>query len=64
MKVGQIFTLPENILYPPGHIGNIKSKDETELLAKYEVVEIDGELKGKVIVTYGNKRRKNEVQKA
>ncbi len=58
MRVGQIFPLPENILYPLGHIGNIKSKDETKLLARYEVVEIEGELKGKVIVTYGNKRRK------
>ena len=81
MKVGQIFTLPENILYPLGHIGKIKSKDETELLAKYEVGAIcscgvllpnqedidkhielghlvDGELKGRVIVTYGNRRRK------
>ena len=57
MKVGQIFTLPENILYPLGHIGKIKSKDETRLLARYEVVEIEGELKGKVIVTYGNRRR-------
>ncbi len=58
MKVGQIFTLPENILYPLGHIGKLRNEDETKLIAKYEVVEIEGELKGKVIVTYGNKRRK------
>ncbi len=58
MKVGQVFALPENILYPLGHIGRLKDSTETKLLAKYEVVEIDGELKGRVIVTYGNKRRK------
>ncbi len=58
MKVGQIFDLPKNILYPLGHIGKIKSKDETKLLAKYEVIEVDGELKGRVIVIYGNRRRK------
>lgn len=54
MKVGQIFTLPPDILYPLGHIGKLKNDDETEIIAKYEVVEIEGELKGKVIVTYGH----------
>ncbi len=58
MKVGQIFTLPENILYPLGHIGKLRDEGETKLIAKYEVVEIEGELKGRVIVTYGHKRRK------
>ncbi len=58
MKVGQIFTLPENILYSLGHIGKLRDEGETKLIAKYEVVEIEGELKGRVIVTYGHKRRK------
>ena len=79
MKVGQIFPLPENILYPLGRISTINNENETKALAKYQVIslcscgkplssqtEIDshvikghkaGELKGKVIVTYGNKRR-------
>lgn len=56
MKVGQIFSLPADILYKPGHIGKLKNETETKLLAKYEVVEIKGELKGRVIVTYGHKR--------
>lgn len=58
MKVGQIFTLPADILYQLGHVGKLKNETETKTLAKYEVVEVKGELKGKVIVTYGNKRRK------
>lgn len=58
MKVGQIFDLPPDILYPLGHIGKIKDKGETTLLARYEVVEIESELKGRVITTYGHKRRK------
>lgn len=83
MKVGQIFTLPPDILYPLGHIGKLKDPTETKVIAKYMVVapcscgvsllnqqDIDshlivghtnGELKGKVIVTYNdkwNKRRK------
>jgi len=57
MKVGQIFDLPPDILYPLGHIGKLKNADETKLMGKYEVVEVDGELKGKVIVTYGHKRQ-------
>jgi len=57
MKVGQIFDLPSDILYSLGHIGKLKNADETKLMGKYEVVEVDGELKGRVIVTYGNKRR-------
>lgn len=58
MKVGQVFDLPPEHSLPPGHIGKLENKDRTKLLAKYEVVEIEGELKGRVIVTYGNKRRK------
>ena len=58
MKVGQIFSLPEGILYPLGHIGKLKNDDETKLIGKYEVIEVEGELKGRVIVTYGNKQRK------
>lgn len=58
MKVGQIFTLPTDILYPLGHIGKIKNTDETKVIARYEVVEVQGELKGRVITTYGHKRKK------
>lgn len=58
MKVGQIFTLPLDVTYYLGRIGKLRNEDQTKVLAKYEVVEIEGELKGKVIVTYNNKRRK------
>lgn len=58
MKVGQIFTLPPDVTYYLGRIGKLRNEDQTKVLAKYQVVEIEGELKGKVIVTYGNKRRK------
>ena len=58
MKVGQIFELPTEYLYPLGHIGKIRDKETNKkLVAKYEVVEVEGQLKGRVIVTYGNKRR-------
>ena len=81
MKIGQIFDLPEGILYPLGHVGKLKNDDETKLIGKYVVGAIcscgellssrgdidkhlelghlvfDGELKGRVIVTYGNKRK-------
>lgn len=57
MKVGQLFNLPENIRYQVGVIGQAKDKDG-KLIAKYEVVEVKGILKGRVLVTYQNKRRK------
>ena len=58
MKVNHIFDLPLEYDLPLGHIGRIRDKEtETRMIAKYEVVEIEGEKKGKVIVTYGNKRR-------
>jgi len=63
MKVGQVFDLPPDILYPLGHIGKLKNADETKLVGKYEVVEVEGELKGRVIVTYGNKRKRYESEK-
>lgn len=56
MKVGQIFDLPENILYELGHIGVLKDKDGNKL-GKYEVVKVGDELKGKVITTYDHKRK-------
>lgn len=56
MKVGQIFALPPDVTYYLGHIGKLKDASQTKVLAKYEVVEVEGELKGRVIVTYGNKR--------
>jgi len=58
MKVGQIFDLPPDVTYYLGRIGKLWNEDKTKMLARYEVVEVEGELKGKVIVTYGNKRRK------
>jgi len=58
MKVGQIFDLPPDILYPLGHIGKLKDATETKLMGKYEVIEVEGKLKGRVIVTYGNKRHR------
>lgn len=59
MKVGQIFNLPDNIRFRPGHIGNVRDREtEKRIIAKYEVIEVDGTLKGRVIVTYGNKRAK------
>ena len=57
MKPGQIFNLPENVTYRLGHIGRIRDKEtEKRIIAKYEVVEVEGKLMGKVLVTYGNKR--------
>lgn len=60
MKVGDLFDLPENVTKKVGTKGRIKNQDETKVLGKYEVVEIeyDGEkvFKGKIIVTYGHKR--------
>ena len=58
MKVGQIFDLPPDVTYYLGRIGKMKNDDQTKVIGKYEVVEIKGELKGRVIVTYGNRRRK------
>lgn len=58
MKVGQIFDLPPDVTYYLGRIGKLKNDDQTKVIGKYEVVEVQGELKGKVIVTYNNKRRK------
>lgn len=58
MRIGQIFNLPENVTYRLGYIGRIRDKEtEKRIIAKYEVVEVEGKLMGKVLVTYGNKRR-------
>lgn len=58
MKVGYIFKLPPEYDYPLGHIGRINDKEDAKrMIAKYQVIEVEGEKKGKVIVTYGNKRR-------
>ena len=59
MKPGQLFDLPASIYLPPGHIGVVKDNNGKPA-AKYEVVLIDKELKAKILVTYGNKRRKHE----
>jgi len=58
MRVGQIFDLPPDVTYYLGRIGKLKNDDQTKVIGKYEVVEVQGELKGKVIVSYGHKRRK------
>ena len=58
MKVGQIFELPNDYMYPIGHIGRILDRETNKkVIAKYEVIKVEGELKGRVLVTYGNKRR-------
>lgn len=59
MKVGDLFELPENVLRIVGRRGKIKNEDKTKIIAKYEVVKIKEEFKGKVIVVYGYKRRSN-----
>lgn len=59
MKVGQIFLLPPDVLYKVGDRGNVKDRETaTKIIAKYEVVEIEGELRGRVTNTYGHKRVK------
>lgn len=58
MKVGDLFDLPENVIRIPGRRGKIRNEDETKIVGKYEVVKVGDELKGKIIVTYGNKKRK------
>lgn len=61
MKIGQIFQLPDSVLYKLGDTGSIKDRETAKvIIAKYEVVEIDGELKGRVTNTYGHKRRNFE----
>lgn len=58
MKIGYIFKLPPEYDYPLNHIGIIRDEEtQKKLIAKYQVIEVEGEKKGKVIVTYGNKRR-------
>lgn len=59
MKVGQLFDLPENVPLVAGHVGNVRDNDEKYIIAKYEVIEVEGELKGRVMVTYRNRRCKN-----
>jgi len=43
MKVGQLFTLPSP--RPIGYIGKLFNADQTKLIAKYEVVEVEKEVK-------------------
>lgn len=62
MKPGQIFELPNDYMYPPGHIGRILDRETNKtVIAKYEVVEVEGALKGRVLVTYGNKRIRKAI---
>lgn len=54
MKVGQIFDLPDTAPHDIGHRGDIKDPEtQTRILARYEVIKVGEEIKGKVIVTYG-----------
>jgi hypothetical protein len=55
MKVGQLFDLPSH--RPVGYIGNLFNSDKSRLIAKYEVVKVDGALKGRLIVVYKDKGR-------
>jgi hypothetical protein len=56
MKVGDLFELPENVLRIEGRRGKIRSEDETRIIAKYEVVKIKEKFKGRILVTYGNRK--------
>lgn len=56
IKVGDLFELPENVILIPGRRGKIKNTEETKIIGMYEVVLIENEFKGKIIVTYGHKR--------
>lgn len=66
MRVGYIFTLPTEYDLPLGHIGRIRDKEtEARLIARYEVIEIEGEKKGRVITTYSYKWfKKNKDKKS
>ncbi len=59
MKVDDLFELPENVVRIEGRRGKIRSEDETRIIAKYEVIKIKGEFKGRILMTYGNKRESN-----
>ena len=52
MKVGQIFDLPTSITYKLGYTGKLTDTSKTVLLGRYEVIEVDEILKGKVITVY------------
>lgn len=54
IKIGELFDLPEKL--PEGHIGIVTK--ESRVIAKYEVVKVGDDLKGRIIVTYNHKRRK------
>lgn len=65
IKIGDIFELPDNVVRIVGRRGRMKNSDETKVVGMYEVIEVEKEdktkeLKGKVIVTYGNKRGKKK----
>lgn len=63
MNVGDIFDLPENVIPQPGRRGKIRGEDGKSLVGRYEVVRLEsGEIKGRVIVTYGNKRKKAPIR--
>lgn len=61
MKIGELFDLPENVIRIIGRRGKIKNPEETKIIGMYEVVKVGDEFKGKLIVTYGNKRRRKNV---
>lgn len=62
MKVGQLFDLPTDILYSEGVKGVIRDRETNAvILARYEVVKVEGELKGRVYATYGHTRRNGKA---
>lgn len=58
IKVGDLFELPKNVIRQLGRRGKIKNTEETKIVGMYEVVKVGDDFKGKIIVTYGNKRTK------
>lgn len=55
MKVGQLFELPSH--RPVGYIGNLFNADQTKVIAKYEVIEVEKVIKGRLIVVYKSEGR-------
>lgn len=43
MKVGQLFALPSH--RPVGYVGKLFNSDQTKVIAKYEVIEIEKEVR-------------------
>jgi len=61
MKIGQTFPLPSNA-YKVGKRGNII--EDNLIVGRYEVIKVEGELLGRVIVTYGYGGRKRNAKRS